>query len=63
MTIPTQGEKHVLARGGPFADTPRSGGLSHLRSGSVWVAGGDPGSGSTFGTLLVPPQESDDATM
>lgn len=48
MTIPTQGQKHMLATVGPFADTPHSTGLSHLTSGRVCAAGGDPGFGSTL---------------
>lgn len=60
MPIPTQGEKQVLAKAGPSTKTLGSVGLSHLWSGGVWAVGGDPGSGSTFLTQLLLP---DDGSM
>lgn len=60
VTIPTQGEKQVLAKGGPSTNTLGSAGLSHLWSGGVWAVRGDPGSGSTFLTQLPLP---DDGSM
>lgn len=59
-TIPTQGQKELLAKGGPSTNTLGSVGLSHLWSGGVWAVGCDPGSGSTFLTRLLP---SDDGSM